>query len=229
VTEAADPSGLIKTLGVDIDSELLERALTHRSYAYEHGNVPTNERLEFLGDSILGNVVARWLYEQYPHAPEGELNFRKARIVNDPQLAVTARALGFSELLLLGAGTKAAGGAENTSILADAFEAFVAALYLAYGEEAARRFVLDRHVATLDHTVELRDPKSRLQDLAQGTLAGTPAYRDEQTGTKQAPSFTSRVEVNGRALGTGSGSSKKAAQQAAAEAALAALSAEGPQ
>lgn len=211
------------------DLALVERAFAHKSYVRERGG-ESYERQEFFGDSILGYIVAGWLFERYPEASEGELNFRKARIVNDAQLAVTARALGFPELLELGAGTRDAGGAENTSILADAFEAFIAALHLSYGQEAARRFVVERHLETLDHTVELRDPKSRLQDLAQGRLGGTPVYRDEQVGTKQAPAFTARVEVNGRALGTGSGSSKKAAQQAAAEAALAALSSsEGPQ
>jgi ribonuclease-3 len=202
------------------DLSIVELAFAHKSYASEK-RVASNERIEFLGDSVLGFVTAGWLYATYPDAPEGELNFRKARIVNDGQLAVSARRLGFPQLMQLGAGTRDAGGAESTSILADAFEAFVAALYLTYGLEAASRFVLDQHVAVLDHTVELRDPKSRLQDLAQASLGGTPAYRDRQTGTKQAPAFTSTVEVNGRVLGTGSGSSKKAAQQAAAEAALA--------
>ena len=203
------------------DLSIVELAFAHKSFASEK-KVASNERIEFLGDSVLGFVTASWLYATYPDAPEGELNFRKARIVNDGQLAVSARLLGFPGLMQLGAGTRDSGGAESTSILADAFEAFVAALFLSYGLEAASRFVLDQHVTTLDHGVELRDPKSRLQDLAQAALGGTPAYRDEETGTKQAPAFTSVVEVNGRVLGTGSGSSKKAAQQAAAEAALAA-------
>ncbi len=209
------------------DLTIVERAFAHKSYASEQ-RVPSYERAEFLGDSVLGFITANWLYTTYPEAPEGELNFRKARIVNDGQLAETARRLGFPQLLLLGAGTRDGGGAESTSILADAFEAFVAALFLKYGLEDACRFVLKQHIHRLDHGVELRDAKSRLQDLAQGSMGGTPAYRDAQVGTKQAPAFTSVVEVNGRALGTGSGSSKKAAQQAAAEAALDALPSDAP-
>ncbi len=204
------------------DLELIERAFTHSSFSSEQ-KVPSYERLEYLGDSVLGFVTATWLYETYPGAPEGELNLRRARIVNDGQLAETARGLGFSQLLKLGAGTRDMGGAENTSILADAFEAFVAALFLSYGLETARRFVLVRHIAGLDHGVALQDVKSRLQAYIQRTLGSMPIYRDERTGPIHAPAFTSSVEVNGRVLGTGSGSSKKAAQAAAAEAALDAL------
>ncbi len=206
------------------DISIIEQAFVHESYVRERGGI-SNERMEFLGDSVLGFITAAWVYEQYPTDAEGELHLRKARIVNDAQLAKTALRLGFDGLLSLGAGMRGTGGAENTSILADSFEAFVAALHLTYGFEAARRFVLDQHVAEVDHEAELLDAKTRLQHHAQAELAGTPAYHEEQVGSKQAPSFTSRVEVNGRVLGTGSGSSKKAAQQAAAEAALDALSA----
>ncbi len=195
-------------------------AFAHQSYAKEHGG-GSNERMEFLGDSILGCVTAAWLYDAFDGEPEGVLTLRKAAIVNDAQLARTARRLGFSELMQLGAGMRAAGGAENTSVLADAFEAFVGALYLRLGLEKARQFVVTQHIEQLDHSAEaLLDAKTRLQHYAQEHLAATPVYRETNRGTPQRPAFKSRVIVKGKILGRGDGPSKKAAQQAAAEAAL---------
>jgi ribonuclease III len=195
-------------------------AFVHQSYAKEHGG-GSNERMEFLGDSILGCVTAAWLYEAFAEEPEGVLTLRKAAIVNDGQLARTARRLGFSELTQLGAGMRAAGGAENTSVLADAFEAFVGALYLQFGLEKARHFVVTQHIEHLDHSTDaLLDAKTRLQHYAQEHLAATPVYRETNRGTPQQPAFKSRVIVKGKILGRGDGPSKKAAQQAAAEAAL---------
>ncbi len=206
------------------DLERLDRAFVHESYAREHTAV-SNERMEFLGDAVLGVIVATWLYETFGDEDEGILTVRRSRIVNDAQLAQTALRLKFPELVFLGAGMRTSGGAENTSILADAFEAFVAALYLEYGLETARRFVLTQHVAHLDHDREaLLDPKSKLQLVAQEQFASTPVYREAVVGTPQAPRFESTVSVAGSALGTGAGASKKAAQQAAAGAALAFLS-----
>lgn len=202
------------------DLALVERAFVHESFAKERGG-ESNERMEFLGDSVLGFLAAGWLFERYPSEPEGMLTLRKAAIVNDAQLARTARRLGFADVIKLGAGARTSGGADNTSILADAFEAFVAALYLTYGIEKARRFVIGEHVERLDHsTDELLDAKTRLQHYAQEHLASTPVYRETAHGTPQEPSFASKVVVKGKTLGTGSGPSKKAAQQAAAEAAL---------
>lgn len=207
------------------DLSAIEQAFVHESYSKER-DVPSNERMEFLGDSILGAVTANWLYERYPNEPEGHLTVRKAAIVNDPQLSQTARRLGFPDLVQLGAGMRNAGGAQNTSILADAFEAFVGALYLNYGMEKARRFVVDEHIEKLDHSVEaLLDAKTRLQHHAQEHLSGTPSYVDHSEGTPQIPAFRSVVSVGDKKLGTGTGPSKKAAQQAAAEAALQALKA----
>lgn len=195
-------------------------AFVHQSYAKEHGG-GSNERMEFLGDSILGCVTAAWLYDAFEGEPEGLLTLRKAAIVNDGQLARTARRLGFSELMQLGAGMRAAGGAENTSVLADAFEAFVGALFLRFGLEKARQFVVTQHIERLDHSTDaLLDAKTRLQHYTQEHLAATPVYRETSRGTPQQPAFKSRVIVKGKILGRGDGPSKKAAQQAAAEAAL---------
>lgn len=201
----------------------VERAFAHESWAKEHGGA-SNERLEFLGDSVLGFVVASWLFERFADEPEGSLTRRKAAAVNDAQLAATAERLGFADLVELGTGLRTSGGAQNTSVLADAFEAFVAALYLGYGLEKTRHFVLTQHVELLDHESGVPlDAKSRLQHYAQEHLSATPVYRETDRGTPQQPSFSSRVTVKGKTLGTGRGPSKKSAQQAAAEAALVAL------
>ncbi|HTA39931.1 MAG TPA: ribonuclease III [Candidatus Acidoferrales bacterium] len=202
------------------DLAAIERAFVHESHAKERGGA-SNERMEFLGDSVLGFIAASWLFEKYPAEPEGTLHQRKAAIVNDAALARTARRLDFAGMIQLGVGTRGSGGADNTSILADAFEAFVAALYLTFGLEKARVFVVGEHIETLDHSVEeLLDAKTRLQHYAQQHLASTPVYRETTGGTPQQPSFASQVVVKGQTLGTGSGPSKRAAQQAAAEAAL---------
>jgi ribonuclease III len=198
----------------------IERAFVHESHAKERGGA-SNERMEFLGDSVLGFIAASWLFEKFPGEPEGTLHQRKAAIVNDAALARTARRLDFGDMIQLGVGTRGSGGADNTSILADAFEAYVAALYLTYGLETARGFVVAEHIDRLDHSVdELLDPETRLQHYAQEHLAATPVYQETAGGTPQQPSFASKVLVKGKTLGTGSGPSKRAAQQAAAEAAL---------
>jgi ribonuclease III len=207
------------------DLSIVETAFVHDSYAKEHGG-ESNQRMEFLGDSVLGLVTAGWLFMHYADEPEGLLTLRKAAIVNDVQLARTALRLSFSDLVQLGVGMRNAAGAANTSILADAFEAFIAALYLRYGWEKAQRFVTEQHIEQLDHSRDaLLDAKTRLQHYTQEYLAATPVYRDLSRGTPQSPSFISRVSVQGRILGKGSGPSKKAAQQAAAEAALLAVAA----
>ena len=207
---------------------LVERAFVHESHTKEGGG-PSNERMEFLGDSVLGMITAQWLFERFGDEHEGMLTLRKAAIVNDGQLARSARRLGFSDLVQLGSGMRSAGGADNTSILADAFEAFVAALALGYGLDKARKFVLSEHVEPMDHNTDaLLDAKTRLQHYTQEFLAATPVYRDTSRGTPQRPAFTSRVSVKGKTLGTGSGPSKKAAQQAAAQAALVSLQAASP-
>jgi ribonuclease III len=205
------------------DFGALDQAFAHESYAREVA-CPSNERLEFLGDSVLGVITAAWLFERFPDEPEGELTLRKASIVNDGALARTAHRLGFSQLVLVGGGMRNAGGTENTSILADAFEAFVGALYVRYGIERARRFVVREHVEHFAHDAGAPlDAKTRLQHHAQAHLGGTPSYRDENRGTPQQPEFQSRVEVNGTVLGSGTGSSKKLAQQVAAHDALRAI------
>lgn len=214
---------LLDLAGVDHEGlDAVEAAFVHESAARESaGARPSNERLEFLGDAVLGMAAAAWLYAHYPDEREGTLAKRKAAIVADRALAQSARRLGFSDLVVLGAGMRNAGGAENTSILADAFEAFIAALFLQYGFEAARRFVEREHVAHLDHdAIVLADAKTRLQELTQERLGCAPVYREESRGPAHGRSFVSTVSVDGQTLGTGEGPSKKAAQQIAAARAL---------
>jgi ribonuclease-3 len=200
--------------------EAIDRAFVHESAAKEQ-QIHSNERLEFLGDAVLGLIVSGWLYATYPDEKEGTLAKRKAAIVSDSANARTARRLGFGDLVHLGAGERAHGGKERASILADAFEAFVAALFLEHGFPAAQRFVEREHIANVDHEhAAVADAKTQLQELTQASLGCTPVYREKGEGPPHQRVFTSTVTVNGEALGTGTGPSKKAAQQSAAAAAL---------
>jgi len=206
------------------DLAAYEAAFVHQSAAREQ-HLESNERLEFLGDAVVGFVAAAWLYEQHPQAPEGWLTRRKAAIVRDAALARTAERLGFGDLVRLGEGAARSGGAQNRTILADAFEAFVGALFATHGEAKARRFLIEQHVSTVDLSEEsVTDPKSRLQNVVQERYRQIPRYRDTSVGTAQEPRFTSEVLLKDEVLGAGSGRSKKMAQLQAAAKALAALS-----
>ncbi len=192
----------------------------HESAARERRRA-SNERLEFLGDAVLGFVTAAWLYERYPRASEGWLTQRKAAVVRDSALASTANRLGFPHLLELGEGLLRSGGAQNPTVLADAFEAFLGALYLQYGEPKARRFLSEHHLAFVDLSEEnVTDPKSRLQTLLQERYREVPRYRDRAVGTAQEPAFISEVLFKDKLLGSGTGKSKKLAQAEAASKAL---------
>lgn len=198
----------------------IDAAFVHESAAKEQQTL-SNERLEFLGDAVLGLIVSRWLYASYPDEKEGTLAKRKAAIVSDSAIAQTARRLAFNELVQLGAGERAHGGSERTSILADAFEAFIAVLFLEHGFPIAQRFVEREHIARVDHEhAALADPKTQLQELTQAHLSCTPLYREHGEGPPHLRTFTSTVSVSGETLGTGTGPSKKAAQQNAAAQAL---------
>lgn len=202
------------------DLSLFDQAFVHESAARERYKA-SNERLEFLGDAVVGVAAADWLFERHPQAPEGWLTSRKSAIVRDSALAVTALRLGFDELLELGAGLERGGGAENKTILADAFEAFVGALYRVYGESKARRFFLEQHAAFVDLSDEVvLDPKSHLQKLTQRDFHVLPRYLDRSVGTAREPQFVSDVMLDDRVLGSGAGRSKKSAQLQAAGVAL---------
>ncbi|MBV9096742.1 MAG: ribonuclease III [Frankiaceae bacterium] len=220
-------AGLIAALGGDIPADLAERAITHRSFAYENGGLPTNERLEFLGDAVLGLIVTEELYLRYPDLPEGQLAKLRAAVVNSRALAGVARCLGVGDYLRLGRGEQGSGGRDKSSILADALEALIGAIYLARGAEAARAWVLDAFSDLLEEAAKLGaglDWKTSLQELAAGRALGVPEYDVAEAGPDHAKTFTATAVVGGREVGAGQGRSKKEAEQRAAEVAWTALS-----
>jgi len=217
---------------VKLSDELLTLALTHRSYAYENGNLPTNERLEFLGDSVLGLVVTDRLYRDHPDRAEGQLAKLRASVVNMHALAGVAAALGGTGLggyLYLGRGEELTGGRAKPSILADATEALIGAVYLEHGLEAARELV-HRLFDTLLQGAPLLgaglDWKTSLQELTAAADFGVPEYRITEEGPDHLKTFTATAVVAGRELGSGAGRTKKEAEQKAAELAWRTLTAE---
>jgi ribonuclease III len=216
-------------LGVVLKPELLDRALTHRSFAYEHGGLPTNERLEFLGDSVLGLVVTDALYQRHPDLPEGQLAKLRAAVVNMRALAGVARGLGLGAHLKLGRGEETSGGRDKSSILADTLEALFGAVYLEHGIEVASLLVRRLVDPMMDSTAAYGpglDWKTSLQELTAAESLGVPEYAVTEEGPDHAKEFHATALVQGLGYGTGSGRSKKEAEQAAAEAAFNRLAAE---
>ncbi len=219
---------LEKALGVTLrDRDLLRRALTHRSYAYENGGLPTNERLEFLGDAVLSIVVTDHLYNTYPDMPEGQLAKLRASVVNMNALADVARGIGVGEWLLLGRGEEFSGGRDKASILADTFEALLGAVYLDRGLATASKIIhrfFDPLMADAATRGASLDWKTSLQELTAARLLGVPEYVVTESGPDHAKQFVASAVVAGRSWGSGEGRSKKEAEQKAAEAAWTALS-----
>lgn len=210
---------LIERLGVGLDAALLERALTHRSYAYEHGGLPTNERLEFLGDSVLGLVVTDSLYRTFPDLPEGQLAKLRAAVVNARTLAAIGRDLGVGAALRLGRGEETTGGRDKASILADTVEALIGAVFVEHGIDVATRIVhrlVDAHVEISASLGAALDWKTSLQELTAALGLGVPLYVVTEDGPDHAKTFEARVALGAERFGFGEGRSKKAAEQAAA-------------
>ncbi|WP_347756929.1 ribonuclease III [Agrococcus sp. ProA11] len=229
-TAAAAQRRLLEQLGVDIDPELFALALTHRSWAYEQGGVPHNERLEFLGDSILGQAITIELYRRFPDSTEGELAKRRAGVVSTVALAEVARGIGLGEHILLGKGEAASGGADKASILADTMEAIFGAAFLSAGHAESAQLVLRLVAPLLDdpgRTGAALDPKTALQEVAAARGMGAPAYEIEAAGPDHARTFTATVHIDDRAVASGTGTSKKVAEMAAALAAHGQLTAAG--
>lgn len=223
-----DRSALIAALGVTIDPELLELALTHRSWAYENGGVANNERLEFLGDSILGQAVTVMLYSSYPDLDEGELAKRRASLVSAVALAEVARGIGLGDHLKLGKGEELTGGRGKSSILADTVEALIGAAYLDCGGDEATALVLrliDPLLADPARFGAAMDPKTSLQELVASLGRSAPVYEVVDAGPDHSKVFTATVVVDGEAIASGVGTSKKQAEMAAALSAWTALSA----
>jgi ribonuclease-3 len=214
---------LSRRLGVDIDAEALRLALTHRSYAYERGGIPTNERLEFLGDSVLGLSVTDALYRDNPTLSEGELAKRRSAVVSTKALAGVARTLDLGSYVLLGQGEKLTNGRDKASILADTMEAVIGAAYITHGIETARAMVMRLIGPLLSDSAVLgegTDWKTRIQEAAAGRRLGMIDYQVEGTGPDHARTFTARLVIGGVEYGSGCGPSKKEAEQAAAAASL---------
>lgn len=225
-------------LGLALPPALLQQALTHRSYAYENGGLPTNERLEFLGDSVLGLVVTDALYREHPDLPEGQLAKLRAAVVNMKALADVARALpgpsssrrGLGGWLLLGRGEETTGGRDKSSILADALEAVIGAVYLELGQAGAAAVVhtlFDALIADSASRGAGLDWKTSLQELTAARALGVPEYVVAESGPDHAKHFWAAVRVGGAECGSGEGLSKKEAEQRAAEAAWTGLTGSG--
>jgi ribonuclease III len=224
-----DPAELRHALGVAIMPMSLERALTHRSYAYENDNPPTNERLEFLGDSVLGLVVTDTLFRSYPSMPEGQLAKLRAAVVQMRALAEVARGLNLGSYIRLGRGEEVTGGRNKSSILADTLEAVIGAVYIDCGLAEASALVHRLFDPVIDRSARLGaglDWKTSLQELTAARVLGVPDYQVEESGPDHQKSFRAVVRVGGRVLGSGEGRSKKEAEQHAAEAAWTTLNAE---
>lgn len=227
----SDREALLAALGVKLPDDLLTMALTHRSYSYEHGGLPTNERLEFLGDAVLGLTITEELYHRHPDRPEGDLAKLRASIVNTQALADVGRRLsdsGLGNYLLLGKGEENSGGANKASILADGVESLLGAIYVEHGIDVAREVILRLFGELLDTAPTLGaglDWKSSLQELTAARGMGAPSYVVSSTGPDHDKEFTATVVVTDTEYGTGVGRTKKEAELKAAAAAWNALTA----
>ena len=213
-------------LGSSVQRDLLDQATTHRSFAYEHGGIPENERLEFLGDSVLGIVITEHLYARFPDVAEGQLAKLRAAVVNARACAEVASTLDLGSYMLLGRGEETTGGREKPSILADAMEAVIGAIYLSSGLDISREFVLRMFGPLIDASAELGaglDWKTSLQEIAADSGLGVPEYLVTDQGPDHEKEFHARVRLGDQILGEGIGRSKKIAEQHAASHAYATL------
>ena len=223
---------LLDALGTDLPEVLLTLALTHRSYAYENGGLPTNERLELLGDAVLGLVIVEELFRRHPDNSEGDLAKLRNSIVNSQALAGVARELtdgGLGDYLLLGRGEVNTGGQTKASILADTVESLIGAVYLQHGLEGARGVILRLFEELLDTAPTLGaalEWKSSLQELTSARGLGVPRYEVTSAGPDHDRRFNAVVYVGGEPYGSGEGRSKKAAETDAAAQAWTALDSE---
>jgi len=224
VSDATDLRDEADKRGLPIgDMAALKQALTHKSLVPDHP-LDSNERLEFVGDSVLGLVVVEWLYKTFPQRGEGELAKAKALIVCKDALAAAARRLDLAPLIKLGRTEEAMGGRNRASIIADAMEALVAVIYIERGYESARDFILSAlapEFAEVSAERDWRDPKSVLQEMRQAERLSPPVYVvTQERGRPHDRTFTIEARLDGDVVGVGVGKTKKEAQQAAAEAAL---------
>ncbi|MFH1486584.1 MAG: ribonuclease III [Chloroflexota bacterium] len=223
----ADPKALEKRIGVSLrDQALLQQALVHRSFLNENPDSPlaSNERLEFLGDAVLGLVTAEYLYRTCPHLPEGEMTALRVALVREETLSAIAQHLELRAYLFVGRGEEASGGRQRPSILSSALEALIGAIFLDQGWERTRHWLLSLLEEELKRAIERgapKDAKSRLQELTQAKLQLTPTYRTLATeGLPHDRMFTVEVGLGDKPLAQGQGKTKQEAEQAAATRAL---------
>jgi ribonuclease III len=227
MTDTPSYDGLRQTLGnPELQDDLLDQALTHRSYAYENGGLPTNERLEFLGDSVLGVVVTDTLFRAHPKLSEGRLAKLRAAVVNARALAQVAHTIDLGKHIKLGRGEETTGGRKKASILSDTVEAVIGAVYLSGGFETASNVVHLLFDPLMENAAGLGaglDWKTSLQELTAERSLGVPEYIIEDEGPDHEKVFTAQVKVGDTLYGHGTGRSKKEAEQQAAEAAYVAI------
>lgn len=217
--EIITPGGFLLPFGIELPAALLEQALTHRSWRAEHPKDKDNERLEFLGDSVLGLAVTTKLYKEFHLLGEGDLSKSRAALVSSDSLSKIARQIGLGQHIKLGRGELRSGGQNKDSILADTLEAVIGAVYIEHGPTAAEKFVnnlIKTQFEKLDELILFFDPKTVLQEEAVARGEAQPAYSITQTGPDHDRVFTARVKTAG-ITGVGSGSNKKAAEMQAAK------------
>lgn len=218
---------LTARIGIELPEVLLKQSLTHRSFAYENSLTETNERLEFLGDAVLGLVITEELYQKYPNAAEGELAKLRAAIVNARALAEVARAIGLGEFLLLGKGEDITGGRDKSSILADGLEAVLGAIYLSHGLTKTSQVILNLFSPIIENSSDLGaalDWKTSLSEIVFAKKLPSVDYLISESGPDHDKDFTAQVIINNEEFGRGTGKSKKVAEQNAAKEAFEKLS-----
>lgn len=215
-----DQAAIVSAFGVELEPEVLRLALTHRSFANENGGLPNNERLEFLGDAVLGLSVAAKLYSVHPNRPESDISKMRANVVSRYGLAAVARTIDLGQYVLLGQGELQTGGRDKDSILADTMEAIIGAVYQTYGFEVARAMVLrlfEDNIAKATVGGQYADWKTTLQELASELGVGPARYELTRVGPDHDPTFTATCTVDGDIVATGTGPNKKTAERTAAE------------
>jgi ribonuclease-3 len=223
MTDPKNPAGglhqVLAELSLPISEELITLALTHRSFAYESGGLPTNERLEFLGDSVIGLVITEELYQRFPDLDESRLSPLRSGVVSTRALADVARRLRLGESLRLGKGEEVTGGRDKSSILADALEALFGAIYVEHGLEGAKRAIVSMMSSAIDESLSrgvMLDGKTALQELLAARGLGVPEYEIAESGPDHAKEFQATAIVSGSRVSVGRGRSKREAEQEAA-------------
>ncbi|MEY3447766.1 MAG: hypothetical protein RLZZ14_290 [Actinomycetota bacterium] len=209
----------LAALGVPLPDEVIDLALTHRSFAYESGGIPTNERLEFLGDSVIGLVITEELYKRFPEMDESGLSPLRSGVVSTRGLSQVARSLGIGREVRIGRGEEVTGGREKNSILADSLEALIGAIYLEHGLEKAEHAIITLMQEAIEEAISrgaTLDGKTSLQELVAARGEGSPEYEISESGPDHAKEFQATAIVAGERVSAGRGKSKREAEQEAA-------------